>query len=109
MIGRNKKDELYISGARHNKLFQVSIIPLLYTAKIHLLAGHDGGDNQEDWTYSSDHGSFYEKGIPYLYFGVEDHNDYHKTTDEFENIQQEFYLETTRVIIQAIQKVDELM
>lgn len=109
MIGRNYNDELYISGSRHHKLFRDSVIPSLYTKKIKLLIGHDGDDGQDDWTYSSDHGPFYEKGIPFLYFGVEDHKDYHRTSDEFESVQQEFYLEVTRVVIQAVKKTDEVM
>ena len=40
----------------------------------------------DDWTSSSDHGSFHEAGIPFVYFGVEDHRDYHRPTDDVEQI-----------------------
>jgi len=37
------------------------------------------------------HGAFFEVGIPFGYFGVEDHPHYHKPTDTFETIPQAFY------------------
>jgi len=107
MIGRSSQNELYVTGTRHSKVLRDSVVAKLYSNKISILTGHDGDDREDDWTYSSDHGSFYKKGIPFLYFGVEDHQDYHKTSDVFERIQQEFYLESTRVIIQAIKSTDE--
>ncbi|GAL66376.1 M28 family peptidase [Jejuia pallidilutea] len=62
----------------------------------------------EDWTYASDHASFYRKQIPFLYFGVADHNDYHKSTDDFENIHPEFYKEAVYQIILMFNIVDKI-
>ena len=107
MIGRNRQNELYVSGTRYNKVLRDSVVSQLYSEKISILTGHDGDDSEDNWTYSSDHGSFHNKGIPFLYFGVEDHPDYHKTTDVFESIQQGFYFEATRIVIQATKKADE--
>jgi len=109
MIGRNRQNELYVTGTHHNKILRDSVVTSLYSNKIKILTGHDGDDREDDWTYSSDHGSFHNKGIPFLYFGVEDHQDYHKTSDVFESIQQEFYIEATRIVIQATKKADEIM
>jgi len=109
MIGRNRQSELYISGTRYNKFLRDSVVTSLYSNKIKILTGHDGDDREDDWTYSSDHGSFHNKGIPFLYFGVEDHQDYHKTSDVFESIQQEFYIEATRIVIQAVKKADKVL
>lgn len=107
MIGRNDDNELYISGSRHDSTLSEKVVPALYSDKIALLTGHDGADGKQNWTYSSDHGSFYQKGIPFLYFGVEDHSDYHRATDEFHKIQPGFYMEATRVVIQAIVQADK--
>jgi len=107
MIGRNRQNELYITGTKYSKVLRDSVVSKLYSNKINILIGHDGDDSEDDWTYSSDHGSFYDKGIPFLYFGVEDHQDYHKTSDVFESIQQEFYIEATRIVIQSIKRTDE--
>jgi len=108
MIGRNRQNELYVSGTRYSKILRDSAVNLLYSSKIKILVGHDGNDGEDDWTNSSDHSPFHNKGIPFLYFGVEDHQDYHKTSDVFEGIQQEFYIEATRVIVQAIKRTDEI-
>jgi len=109
MIGRNRQNELYVTGTRHSKILRDSVVAKLYSKKINILTGHDGDDRDDDWTYSSDHGSFHKKGIPFLYFGVEDHQDYHKTSDVFESIQQEFYIEATRIVIQATKQADGVM
>jgi Zn-dependent M28 family amino/carboxypeptidase len=38
-------------------------------------------DFEKKWRHASDHGPFGDANIPFLYFGVEDHPDYHKPTD----------------------------
>lgn len=70
--------------------------------------GHDNYLNKEedDWTNSSDHRVFHNLEIPYIYFGVENHKDYHKPTDTFENINQDFYVEAVKLIIQATENFD---
>ena len=45
--------------------------------------------------------------IPFIYFGVEDHKDYHKPTDDFANIQPEFYVKAVEAIIEAVRSFDE--
>ena len=47
------------------------------------------------------------KTIPFIYFGVEDHQDYHKTTDTYENIDQKFYLASIRLVINATTAFDK--
>ena len=75
---------------------------------INLKFGHDNPENKKlmDWTYVSDHAPFHKKGIPFIYFAVEDHPDYHNPTDTFESINQEFYVEVVKLIIQAIEQFD---
>ena len=78
------------------------------TAGLKLLFGHDTPDlGYNDWTFSSDHGPFHSKGVPFVYFGVEDHENYHKATDEFETIPQEFYKSSVQLILNAILAFDE--
>jgi Zn-dependent M28 family amino/carboxypeptidase len=109
MVSRSNDSELFIVGANTHKL----LTPLLNTAiltskKIKLTVGHDGSDGLEDWTSASDHASFYRKQIPFLYFGVADHNDYHKSSDDFENIHPEFYKEALHQIILMFNIVDKI-
>jgi len=106
MISRNTQDELYAVGTRYNENLKELISNFKPSGKVKLLIGHDGEDGKQNWTGSSDHGSFHNKKIPFLYFGVEDHNDYHKATDHYENIHPEFYKAAVSLIISVFNKVD---
>ena len=76
--------------------------------KFKLSVGHDGLDDKDNWVSSSDHGPFHKQEIPFLYFGVEDHKDYHQPTDDFEFIQPEFYAKAVTVIISVFERIDEM-
>ena len=108
MISRSDKNELFAVGTRYSKTLEQIILKGGYSNKIKLLTGHDGSNWKDDWTDASDHESFHKKGIPFIYFGVEDHKDYHQPTDDFENIQPEFYIEAVNIIISVFNKVDAL-
>jgi Zn-dependent M28 family amino/carboxypeptidase len=73
--------------------------------------GHDqpGVEGMQDWTNSSDHQPFHAKGIPFVYFGVEDHPDYHRASDEFEAIDPAFFLNSVRTILAAVLAFDETL
>jgi len=107
MVSRNDKNELYICGTSHYPELKENITSKLSSPTLTLLHGHDGADGKHDWTGSSDHRVFHKEGIPFLYFGVEDHEDYHKASDEYQNIQPEFFKEAVNVVIQAIAIADE--
>ena len=108
MISRSDKNELFVIGTRYNPSFKELITSFNQLESIKLLIGHDGTDKKHDWTYSSDHASFYRKEIPFLFFSVEDHKDYHKPTDDYENIHPEFYKEAVNLIFSVFKKIDLL-
>ena len=66
---------------------------------VKLLMGHDGGSSGNDWSHASDHTAFDDRGIPFLYIGVEDHNDYHQTTDTYQKINYSSYIENCNMIL----------
>ncbi|NNC49930.1 MAG: M28 family peptidase [Flaviramulus sp.] len=106
MISRSVKNELFVVGTKKNMRLKHIISEVENTYKIILKTGHDGYDGLDNWTYSSDHINFYKKDIPFLYFGVEDHKDYHEPTDDYENIQPEFYIDAVKTIISVFEKID---
>ena len=107
MISQNDKNELYAVGTSHYPYLK-PVLERVKTGEINLLFGHDTPDlGYNDWTFSSDHGPFHRAGIPFVYFGVEDHEHYHQATDEFETIPQEFYINSVQVILNAILALDE--
>lgn len=71
--------------------------------------GHDqpGVEGMQDWTGSSDHRAFHTEGIPFVYFGVEDHPDYHRPSDEFERVDPAFYLNAIRTILAGVLALDQ--
>ena len=106
MISRSNDNTLYAVGTRYYPQFKPYLNKAGNLSPIELVLGNDGENGQLDWTNSSDHGPFHEKGIPFIYFGVADHKDYHKPTDTFENIQEQFYWQACELILDFILEID---
>jgi hypothetical protein len=108
MLSRSDKNELYVSGTHYYPQFKRILEKVANGSNPSLLFGHDvPGTGREDWTRSSDHGAFFEKKVPHLYFGVEDHVDYHKPSDEFKNIQQQFYTGAVNLVLKSLLTLDK--
>jgi hypothetical protein len=109
MIGRNDAGELYVAGTHHYPQLLPFVNRVAAGAEVRLIPGHDTPNPakpSDDWTSASDHGAFHEVGIPFLYFGVEDHEDYHKPSDTLEGIQPGFYARAVRTVLRAVQLLD---
>ncbi len=108
MISRSDKNEIYVAGTYHYPQYKEILISANSTSNIKLFMGHDSPElGHNDWTTSSDHGPFHKVGIPFLYFGVEDHADYHQPTDDASKINPEFLEGTTNLILDVILKIDQ--
>ncbi|MCO4821414.1 MAG: M28 family peptidase [Flavobacteriaceae bacterium] len=107
MISRNEKDELYVVGSGHYIQLK-SAINIELPENFNLLTGHDGLDGKQNWMNSSDHAPFHKKEIPFLYFGEEDHKDYHQPSDDFENIHPNFYVKAVYTIISVFENLDKM-
>lgn len=108
MISRSENNELFAVGTAHYPFLKSVIKNIKTPENFKLTMGHDDGDWKENWTYASDHAPFHKAGIPFLYFGVEDHKDYHEPTDDYENIQPVFYTNAVNVIISVIEALNQL-
>jgi len=109
MLSKNDRNELYVAGASHWPFMKPRLEALAAGAPVTLKLGHDTaawGESQ-DWTTESDHIAFHERGIPWLYFGVEDHPDYHKPTDDFATIPQDFFRRSVQTVTQAVRAFDD--
>ena len=49
------------------------------------------------------------EGVPFLYLGVEDHEHYHRPSDEFEIITRDFFLGAVETAIDMAEAIDERM
>lgn len=107
MVARGDKGELYVAGASHTPAIRPVLEPVAARAPIKLLFGHDRpGSGAEDWTSQSDHGPFHAAGIPFVYFGVEDHPDYHRPTDTPDKIDPVFFARAANTILDALIAID---
>ncbi|MGB1656590.1 MAG: M28 family peptidase [Longimicrobiales bacterium] len=99
---------LWAAGAHHTPALRPVLEAVAAEAPATLRLGHDRPDAPEgdDWTSASDHRPFHEAGIPFVYFGVEDHPDYHRPTDDVELIVPSEFEASVRTIYAAIRALD---
>lgn len=106
MVSRNDKGELYAAGASPYPQFRPILDALVPHALVTLRQGHDSGGGQNDWTSQSDQGAFHAAQVPFVYFGVEDHPDYHKPSDDFDKIEPGFFYRSARTIAAFVVRLD---
>jgi Zn-dependent M28 family amino/carboxypeptidase len=99
---------LWAGGAAHTPSLRPVLERVAARAPVSLRLGHDrpGAPEGDDWTTQSDHLAFHERGIPFVYFGVEDHPDYHRPTDDVERIDPAEYVAAVRTILIALRELD---
>jgi Zn-dependent M28 family amino/carboxypeptidase len=108
MISHNDKGELYAVGTFKNPALKKVLQKADEDTGIKMLFGHDDPRlGRDDWTMQSDQGPFAQNNIPFLYFGVEDHKDYHKPTDEYQNINKDFFYGAAQAILNGVIKTDK--
>jgi Zn-dependent M28 family amino/carboxypeptidase len=106
MVSRSDRREIYLAGpGRWPRLLPV-LETAMTDATITVRFGHDTGGGQNDWTTQSDHGAFHAAGIPFVYFGVEDHADYHQPTDTADKIRPDFLGGVATVVMRALAALD---
>ena len=106
MVGRSARGELWVAGTHHYPQLADVVRSVASRAELTLRAGHDTGSGPQNWTGASDHAAFHARGIPFLYFGVEDHEDYHRPSDDVAAIDPSFLVRAARAIIDAVRTVD---
>jgi Zn-dependent M28 family amino/carboxypeptidase len=106
MIGHSEKAELYVCGTYKYPNLKKYIDTTRKDIKVSL--GHDDPKlGHDDWTNQSDQGAFNAKDIPFLYFGVEDHKDYHKATDEYSTITKQFFSNAAATVLDVVKNIDQ--
>lgn len=109
MVSRSDDNVLWAVGTNRYPQLKPIVEPFTKGQPVQLKMGHDNQeiDGLQDWTFASDHAAFHRKGIPFIYFGVDDHEDYHKVTDTYENIQPEFFANSVNLILKILISLDE--
>jgi Zn-dependent M28 family amino/carboxypeptidase len=108
MIAQNEDGTIYMAGSHHTPALKPLVQAAAETVDIDVRFGHDRPeDGANDWTLQSDHGPFHMAGIPFVYFGVEDHPHYHQTTDEFETIPLARYHAAVQLAVNTAHILDD--
>ena len=98
MVGRlNKEKELSIFGAGTSPILKQVINSTNNNFSLKII---------DDGTGPSDHTSFYNKGIPVLFFNSGSHQDYHKSSDDFELINFSGIREISEYVINIIHELN---
>ncbi len=109
MLSKNAKNEIYASGGSQFSWLKSRLERVAKGASVTLRLGHDTDVDgpQNNWTSQSDHGVFAARGVPWVYFGVEDHPEYHKATDDFATIPPPFFLGVVKTVVTACRLFDD--
>jgi Zn-dependent M28 family amino/carboxypeptidase len=110
MVGHNDTNEIFVAGTSYTPALKPLVAQAAARNAVMVKLGHDRSPlvagSVEDWTGSSDHGPFHDAGVPFLYFGVEDHADYHAPGDTFEKINQPFFVRAAGLLVDVAATLD---
>ncbi len=106
MLNCNSAEELYICGTKYNPKLRKILEHKVQEFKINL--GHDEDiGNKKSWLQSSDHREFANWGIPFLYIGSENEENYNTPQDDFENINLKCFGQTLNITKELILTLDK--
>lgn len=107
MIAHDDQNKLYVAGTYQYPFLKPYVEKASKKGGVELVFGLDRPyPRGQDWTYRSDNAPFHAVNIPFLYFLVGEHKDYHKPTDGFETIDQDFYVGAVEAAINVVRELD---
>lgn len=110
MVGRSDDGRLFVAGTRYSPDLRPLVEQAAQTSLVPVHLGHDRPMYLtgliDDWTNASDHGAFHDIGIPFLYFGVEDHEDVHQPTDTSDRIDARFLAASAETVLTTLLMAD---
>jgi hypothetical protein len=107
MIGRGDDHTVVVAGTHHAPALKPVVASAAAGRDLTVHFGHDdpASSAEKDWTHLSDHGPFHSAGVPFLYFGVRDHPDYHRPTDTPDRIPRRFFVEATELVLDVVRRL----
>lgn len=106
MVARGDNGSLWAVGTAPYPVMKPIVEGLVPDAPVTLKMGFDTGTGRNNWISQSDQGAFHAQGIPFVYFGVEDHPDYHEPGDDPEKVNAGWYSNATRTIAAFVTRLD---
>ncbi len=110
MISRLDKGEIYAVGAYQFPALKPALERAAQGSKVTLLFGRDRpvDKGRDNWVALSDQQPFYAAGVPFIFFSVDDHADYHKPSDDPERIPIPFFAAGVQLIADAFWQFDKM-
>ncbi|WKW13062.1 M20/M25/M40 family metallo-hydrolase [Pseudogemmatithrix spongiicola] len=106
MVARGDNGTLWAVGTNPHPVMKPIVEALVPASGVTVKMGYDTGTGRDNWTSLSDQGAFHAQGIPFVYFGVEDHADYHEPTDDPEKVNAGWYYNAARTIAAFVTRLD---
>ncbi len=107
MIGRpGRPHAIYLEGRRnfdnYTTIKQTISAPLNLCIRTHRSPPAGRSIEKIDWLRASDHYPFHQANVPWLYFGVPTHSDYHQASDTADKIDITFLAAVTESVYQLV-------
>lgn len=112
MTARAETDgKLWVTGTYQHPNLRPILEPIPANGTVSLAFGKDTPEDRgaDNWVMSSDHGAFHRAGVPFLYFGVNYHPDYHRPTDDFDKITPSVFISATELAWEGFRALDRAM
>ncbi|MEH6665065.1 MAG: M28 family peptidase [Brevundimonas sp.] len=108
MTARVDDGYLWATGTWQYPQLRPMLEPIQPVGSVRLVMGKDTPDDRgaDNWVNSSDHAVFHREGIPFVYFGVDYHPDYHEPTDDYERVEPARFIAATELIVQGFRAMD---
>lgn len=108
MVARADNGSIWAVGTRFHKGLRAPLRAAADSSVLELRFGRDARVNWvgNSWLAVSDHYPFHRAGVPFVYFGVDDHPDYHEPTDDIERIDRATFEASMDLIVAAVARLD---
>lgn len=111
MLSRDTERKLFAVGTYQHPWLHPLLDQVQAQSSVRLIRAHDRpwwrAGRTENWTQSSDHGVFHRHGVPFVYFGVADHADYHSPRDTADRVDVEFYHAVSETVLSFMLLLDQ--
>ena len=110
MTARADSDgKLWVTGTYQHPYFRPLLERIAPRGTVSLAFGKDTPEDKgaDNWVEASDHAAFHRAGLPFLYFGVNYHEDYHRPTDDFDKVVPATFQSSTELAIEGFRALDQ--
>lgn len=112
MTARAETDgKLWVTGTYQHPRFRPILEAIPANGDVALAFGKDTPEDKgsDNWVNASDHAAFHRAQVPFLYFGVNFHPDYHRPSDDFDKIIPAVFISATELSIDGFRALDQAL